>query len=549
MLKFSLGVPKKIHRRVENMPETKDLMELCTMAMTKGDHGKDFGIAWTYQEVEFRLFVRYEKPVILWRMWNSLAPDSQAPWSTAERNVRAVHMEVVECCNEITGVKGSRGVPPSPPPTPHPDTPAVAPNDDKDFLAGVGTGLTDVEARWLKSLARQETPAHALSLEDPAAIALAQTMTKTLMSACAQVVKRYAHQYNESLFDSSLRVMVTDVGEVTDWLPKRGFSSHEQERVIRWRASTKSWSIYARARLGEIELFIIPAAEAVSLGAENELQPVCRMSLLNHGTTLRWSSDGLPISAHEVRRLLQLVFTGLVNKTVHDEKEPSANLLHPLDVAQLEKRNLAQKVVTQQEEMQRRIARDLHDAVIADVTLLKRAIVGDRPLTANEAAEALDQVIARLRDICYELAPSDLKDWGLQTTLEALLESVAQRTDAECTMQCKVEIPSLESSVELHIFRILQETVNNSAKYSGASEITLKVTFRSGRLTFVVEDNGKGFDPTEAGARTKDGGMGWTSMQERIELIRGIYPARLEVQSQPGTGTTTTLSLQVRLPD
>jgi signal transduction histidine kinase len=285
-------------------------------------------------------------------------------------------------------------------------------------------------------------------------------------------------------------------------------------------------------------LFLLPARDAVSVGIANkEINPIGSVSLGLFEDQLLWMHDGAAVAPLEVRSLVLKGFTALMRGSTESPEYVER---------ELEMRNLSQRIVSQQEEVQRRIARDLHDAVIADLTLLKRAVLSEPPVSRDHVSQSLDAVVLKLREICYELSPSDLKDWGLNTTLEALVEQVAARTGANCMLNFVDNIPSLDSFVELHIFRIIQEALNNSAKYSGASQISVTAELKHGWLSFEVRDNGKGFDASQLSGPSKHGGMGRTSMQERVEMIRAVFPTRLDVTSQPGAGTTTTLFIKVR---
>lgn len=523
MLKYSLGVPKKPPTRLERVPTVADLQQLAKRA--EMEMGKDHGIAWTAHNIEFKLFVRCETPKLLWRLWNSTVPENTPPWTSAEKNPRIVHKQIEGVSNELAGVKIVRSAAPAPPPVTREPPPVVAPGQD-NLITAIGASPSAVEALMLERLAKG-TP-HELV---PFTSGSAQEMTAALSGALMLFVRRFAADFNQQSTDRNLHIYITDAGIVKEFDPP--------EPVIRWRVSTTNNCISVRARTGLLEFFLLPLADAISLGAaQHEINPAARFVLADIGGKLVWTLDRVPISAEQARHRILLAIGDLIqNRAESDEQARRFDI---------EKRNMAQRIVSQQEEVQRRIARDLHDAVIADITLLKRAVLTDT-VSRDQAAESLDRIAGRLREICYELSPSDLKDWGLQTTIEALLEQVANRTGARCMLNCDTEIPSLDSFVELHIFRIIQEALNNAAKYSGANQIAVNVELKRGWLSFQVRDNGRGFDAeAESTGRTKDGGMGRTSMQERVELIRTLFPARLDVASEPGKGTSLVLFLKIR---
>src|SRR5262249_13094599 len=157
-----------------------------------------------------------------------------------------------------------------------------------------------------------------------------------------------------------------------------------------------------------------------------------------------WTLDGLPAEANEFILLLRNLFKELVltSTEVLKEELDGSDFESIENEAMREKaqqlllatQNMAQKVVSHQEEIQNSSARDLHGDVIADIMTLKRSMTGDRKLSETEVVEILDQVCGRIREICHDLAPRDLKDWGLQTVIEDLLERLGERTGADCTL-------------------------------------------------------------------------------------------------------------------
>lgn len=210
----------------------------------------------------------------------------------------------------------------------------------------------------------------------------------------------------------------------------------------------------------------------------------------------------------------------------------------------LDKQNLAYKVVSQQEEMKYRLARELHDTIIADLMMLKRYLGGDKQLSTEEIIEIVDHIVMQLRDICSDFAPRNFKEWGLQMTLKDLLDRMSERTGIKVVFACDEDLPELPDPVGLHVFRIIQEGLNNMEKYSGASEVKLRIERPEKKLLrFVLSDNGKGFT---GGTRSDSaGGQGMGGMKERADLIRCFYPVALAVDSAPGAGSTVTLEIEI----
>lgn len=421
---------------------------------------------------------------------------------------------------------------------------------DFQFSEAVRARPTAFESQWFKTLGTpSEVMFDSIDEYDDTTVGRLFQITQTLMHSLQILCKNFAEEFNRVAVDKELHVTVSDVAEHSDRIFEKSAANPIEVKLLRWRASTPLWTLSGRARPGLVEFFLMPAANMLSLGHSEKDADLCfKIELRRSKDDFVWLTHNVPVSPEDLRHELRDCFAQLIHRTLTDllaetssysgvdPFTPSAGLQ-----SAMEKQNLAQKIVSQQEEIQRRIARDLHDAVIADVALLRQSITAEHNLDRAKVVSSLDAITSRLREICYDLSPSDLRDWGLQTTLEDLLDQVSQRTGAECSLACEIEIPELDTSVELHIFRVIQEALNNSAKYSGASSIVVTIESNAGWLTFTVSDNGKGFEAADLTGRTKDGGMGMSSMQERVELIKCLYPARLQLASEPGRGTKTTL--------
>jgi len=229
------------------------------------------------------------------------------------------------------------------------------------------------------------------------------------------------------------------------------------------------------------------------------------------------------------------------------EKVDGTELRGILEKLLTERENLAFRLVSEHEEIKNRLARELHDTIIADLMMLKRYLSGDKQLTVPETIAIVDDVVKQLRDICNDFVPKHLQEWGLKTTLQDLVERVSLRTGMTCDFECEPDLKNLPEAVHLHIFRIIQECFNNIEKYAKASRVVLRVEYnKQGHLKFTVQDNGQGFeaDVPRTAALTTEGGRGLHGMQERVHLIRCYLPTTLEVSSIPGQGSTVTMVIK-----
>ncbi len=393
--------------------------------------------------------------------------------------------------------------------------------------------------------------------------------TRRMMSLLCATFKSLALEFNELIAGipdlANMRISTTEPSDVrekmvlfqADELPALALSE-ETVTYSRSRVSSTSWILSMRGSPGKIDIFLVPAAEIFSLAAGETPQRLKNVLTMNSRVNPDvWTIDGLTADPDELFYLVRNLFRALIVAAAQDANEEllGAHILQHLEgealretVKQiiLTEQNMAQKIVSQQEEIQNRIARDLHDAIIADIMSLKRSLASESSPRPAEVIEILDQVSARLREICHDLAPRDLKDWGLQTVIEDLVERVAQRTGADCSFVCDGELPELPYQVQLHIYRIVQESLHNIEKYAQATKVLVKFEVNAGNIKLTLRDNGRGFTSTEGELRTKkDGGMGLSGIKERTEMIRCFFPARLLVVSKPGKGSITTLEVRL----
>lgn len=219
--------------------------------------------------------------------------------------------------------------------------------------------------------------------------------------------------------------------------------------------------------------------------------------------------------------------------------------------ARVQQAELVREILSFQERERRRMARDIHDDLGQQVTGLRLKL--DWLATAAAAHDELRGPLAQLTEhaaaldrridfLLHQLRPSGLDDLGLEAALRQVVR------DWSHTFGVAAEFQSggfgeerLGPDAEAHLFRIVQEALNNAHKHARATSVRVALVRRDGRVTLVVHDNGIGLQPAGPGAPTVHRGLGLVGMQERATLIG----ATLEIRSRPGRGTT----ISVDLPD
>jgi PAS domain S-box-containing protein len=205
--------------------------------------------------------------------------------------------------------------------------------------------------------------------------------------------------------------------------------------------------------------------------------------------------------------------------------------------------------VQAQEDERRRIAREIHDGLGQMLTAIKfnLEILEDLITVGREGQDRihdmkalLDDVMKEAREISYNLMPSVLDDFGLIPALQLLSEQFTNRTTVKARFHTSGITERLDPQIEIGLYRIAQESLNNVAKHAEATEVNLQFIRYSDGIRLVIEDNGKGIIEKPNILRAIDrGGMGLVSMRERAASFGGI----LEIDSTPKSGTFITVEV------
>jgi signal transduction histidine kinase len=203
------------------------------------------------------------------------------------------------------------------------------------------------------------------------------------------------------------------------------------------------------------------------------------------------------------------------------------------------------RVVDAQELERRRLARELHDQTGQELTSVLLGLKAVEDAEGDDARDAAleavrAQVVETLHDVrrlAVELRPKALDDWGLSSALERLTQTFADQTGLDLDLETSVGQERFAADVETALYRMVQEALTNVVKHAQARAVSIVLGRSRNALTLVIEDDGRGFDPS---GRAE--GMGLDGMRERLGLVGG----KLKIESRPGAGAT--LVAEVPLP-
>lgn len=205
---------------------------------------------------------------------------------------------------------------------------------------------------------------------------------------------------------------------------------------------------------------------------------------------------------------------------------------------------LARQLISMQENTFRYISRELHDEFGQILTalgaMLHRAGKKLPPLDESlrndfeEVKEIVQSTLDQIRALSQALHPVVLDDAGLEGALSLYLPGFEKQTGVVVRYNKDGESRTVDRDVAIHVYRVLQEALNNVARHSKSTEADVRLRFAPRELVLEVEDHGVGF-----GQRKEGRGMGMTSMRERAELIHGS----IEFLSANGGGLLVRLTV------
>ncbi len=199
------------------------------------------------------------------------------------------------------------------------------------------------------------------------------------------------------------------------------------------------------------------------------------------------------------------------------------------------------RAVSAQEAERARIARELHDEsgqVLTALAVHLKALEDDVGPEARERIVEMRRQLtgasASLRELATRLRPAAVEEHGLE---DAIAEQAARlrRTGVQVDVDTRGLGDHLSGEIQTVLFRVVQESLTNVARHSGAARASVVITASGGRLRLVVEDDGCGFDTQEPTSR-----LGLAGIRERIELLGG----GLRIESSPGAGTAVVVDLE-----
>ncbi|NBW38793.1 MAG: sensor histidine kinase [Cytophagia bacterium] len=241
--------------------------------------------------------------------------------------------------------------------------------------------------------------------------------------------------------------------------------------------------------------------------------------------------EDLPVNPVLVGSSLE-IFIFSIGLTYQIRKIYNERNLLSLSMAKQQK-ELLKAYVEGTEKERERIARELHDDIGSRLGSLKRFI--DSKQRNVELENQIDIICRDVRTMSHQLAPPSMQVSGLRQLVQQLTEETSKQTGINIEAQYYDLPDTMHGETVHHLFRIVQEGLNNIVKHAQASEVDLQFFVHENELVLTIEDNGRGFDTSKNAS-----GIGLQNMKVRTESLNG----HLDISSQPGNGT----HIMIRIP-
>lgn len=194
------------------------------------------------------------------------------------------------------------------------------------------------------------------------------------------------------------------------------------------------------------------------------------------------------------------------------------------------------KAILESEENERqRLARELHDGVgqllsaskLNLSSLTSNKCTPEEKLRLQQSMDTLDDSIKEIRNISHNMVPDVLLNFGFVRAVQDFISRVNQTNKLKIHFESNgFEESMLDNTGKLMLYRIIQESVNNTIKYAEATQVSIQLSADTTEISLLMEDNGKGFDVDEA---KQKGGIGLRNIQLRTDYLKG----KLDIESSP----------------
>ena len=224
------------------------------------------------------------------------------------------------------------------------------------------------------------------------------------------------------------------------------------------------------------------------------------------------------------------------------------NKLEKINKEKQAQEDFTRRLIDVQENDKKRISMELHDSIGQDLLITKNKIMmslknpEDKDFilkNISEASDIISDTLNDVREISYTLHPYQIERLGLSKAIQSIIDRASRSTDIVFTKSIDVIDKLVQPDVEISLYRIVQECINNILKHSKATEVILNVSRGNENISILVSDNGTGFDLNKVKADPSKHGFGLKGMAERVKLFDGKF----SIESSDGNGTSYNINV------
>jgi two-component system CheB/CheR fusion protein len=319
----------------------------------------------------------------------------------------------------------------------------------------------------------------------------------------------------------------------------------QQAETFQTLAETSREGIVIASTTGVIQ-FVNPAIEKLFgytrgelIGATVKRLMPPEQNLAHDGYMKNYLQTGVPKIIGRGRQLTAMRKDGSrfpIYLSIGDINTRHARLFAAVIVDISEQQQLQREILEIPVSEQRRIGQELHDGLGQQLTglgllatsLLNKASKPEHELAAKLAG-GLQEAISQVRALSRGLMPVDVDAEGLMNSIEHLVEEIRSHSDMSISLAINSRVHISDNSSALHLYRIVQEALNNAIKHARASQIQVSVGIEGTRGCLIIRDDGAGFRQSSESLS----GLGLRIMQQRC----GLIDAEITIESSPGEGT------------
>lgn len=261
------------------------------------------------------------------------------------------------------------------------------------------------------------------------------------------------------------------------------------------------------------------------------------------GRELRLRNKALRQGLQEKNRALRQA-----NESLKEEVDERRQAENKLIILNRQLRDLSANLQTIREEERTRIAREIHDVLGQQLTVLKldtawlskRLAPGDLQNKVQVMLHTIDETLQVVKKIATELRPGVLDDLGLIAAIEWQCREFESRMGIKCVFHTEIEELEISQEISTAVFRIFQETLTNILRHAKASQVEVRIAVIDDIFMLTVSDNGRGITEEEIGRRDS---LGLLGMKERMLAVGG----KIFITGLPGAGTVVKLLVPLQI--